>query len=309
MVKELLSCDVFVAGGGAAGMAAALSACENGASVILAEHMSLPGGVLNRCIHRGFGLAYFRENLSGTEYAERFRKRLEASAVRVMTGTTVLSVSADRTALLSSAGSLRRVSFQRCILATGSFEKTCASIPLAGTRPAGVYTAGCLQGLMNEGNFDVGKNIVILGSGNVGQIMGRQLIMAGKNVLAMIEQKDSPGGLSVHHRDCIEAYHIPLRLHSTVTELHGTKHLEGVTVKDLRTGEKEHLSCDTLITALGLIPDRTLALPLTENGVTPSWLRLCGNCEEIHDIVDSVTLQGEQEGRYCSSGIPADRLR
>lgn len=301
-MKEL-TCDIFITGTGAAGMAAALSACHEGADVILAEHDDLPGGILNRCIHQGFGLGYFGEDLTGQEYAARFRDRLRSSDVRLFTGTTVLSVSDDRTALMTSADGLHQVHFSACILASGSTERNLSSIPVAGTRPAGVLTAGCLQGMMNLGGYtETGDHIVILGSGNVGQIMGRQLIRAGKTVIAMIEQEEHPGGLARNHRECIEAYHIPLRLHSTITEIHGTDHISAVTVKDLHSGKTEILKCDTLITALGLIPDRSPAAGLYRNGTFPGWLSLCGNCDTIYDIADSLTAQAEQTGkRVCRS--------
>ena len=295
-MKEL-TCDIFIAGAGAAGMAAALSACAAGADVLLAEQDAQPGGILNRCIHHGFGLGYFGEDLTGREYAARFRARLAGSAVRLRTGTTVLSISEDRTALLSSADGLTLVRFRACILAAGSIERNLSSVPVVGTRPAGVLTAGCLQGMLNCGSHaEIGDRIVILGSGNVGQIMARQLAQSGKTILAMIEQNDHPGGLARNHRECIAAYHIPLRLHSTVTEIHGTERISAVTVKDLRSGETELMECDTMITALGLLPDRSLVSHLRKDGSFPDWLRLCGNCDLIYDIVDSLTVRAEQTG-------------
>ena len=126
--------------------------------------------------------------------------------------------------------------------------------------------------------------------------MARQLAQSGKTILAMIEQNDHPGGLARNHRECIEAYHIPLRLHSTVTEIHGTERISAVTVKDLRSGETDTIPCDTMITALGLLPDRSLVSHLRKDDLFPDWLRLCGNCDLIYDIVDSLTVRAEQTG-------------
>lgn len=312
-----LSFDIFVAGGGAAGMAAALAASEKGFSVLLVEREPQLGGILNRCIHQGFGLGYFEEDLTGTEYAERFRRQVVARmqdsghdgdsqlTITVMTDTSILSVSKDRTALLSSSEGLFIVHFDQCILATGSYERTLESIPVAGTRPAGVYSAGCAQGLINEGGYDIGDQIVILGSGNVGQIMARQLKAAGKTILAMLEINDHPGGIARNIRECIEAYDIPLHLKTTITEIHGADRICGVTVRNLKTGEETYLPCDTLITALGLIPDRALIKDIcpTPDSNLPDWLHLCGNCESIHDFVDTVSAQGEQIGQAVCAKI------
>ena len=294
--------DILVIGGGAAGMAAALTAAEAGAKVLLAEHSSLPGGVLNRCIHHGFGLGYFGEDLTGQQYAARFRDRLAHSPVDVMTDTSVLRLSPDRTAFLSRSGSLQKISFRQCILAAGSYERTMESIPVSGTRPAGIFTAGCAQGLINEEHLDIGERILILGSGNVGQIMARQLVQAGKTIVAMIEQNDRPGGLPRNHRECLEAFSIPLILRSTITRILGEERICGAVVRNLDTGREQIFPCDTLITALGLIPDRSLADSLAAGGKYPDWLHLCGNCESIHDIVDSVTLAGERAGKAVIKG-------
>lgn len=305
---NILSFDIFVAGGGAAGMAAALAASGQGASVLLAEREPVLGGILNRCIHHGFGLGYFKEDMTGTEYAERFREKIVASDVTVMTDTTILSITKDRQALLSGPTGMTKVCFDHCILATGSYERTLESIPVAGTRPSGIFSAGCAQGLINEGGYDIGDRIVILGSGNVGQIMARQLKTSGKTILAMLEQNDRPGGIARNIRECIEACNIPLSLQTTVTEIHGADRITGVSIRDLKTGQDSFLPCDTLITALGLIPDRILAeglIPkahsITQNNsvhtALPEWIHLCGNCDSIHDFVDTVSAQGEQIGK------------
>ncbi len=301
--------DILIVGGGAAGMAAALSAVQAGATVLLVEKESKTGGILNRCIHTGFGLGFYGEDLTGVQYAERFRQHLAAESEKamnagnfvLMTDTEVLSVKADRRAWLSSKAGLTQVCFGQCILATGSYERTIESIPVAGTRPAGVFTAGCAQGLINEDGHEVGEKIVILGSGNVGQIMGRQLAMAGKEIVAMPEIGDHPGGLPRNHKRCIEEWNLPLMLRTTVAKIHGRERICGVTLRDVGTSTERYVECDTLITALGLIPDRTLAENVSENGVLPSWIHLCGNSDQIYDIVDSVTAKGLETGKTASA--------
>lgn len=279
--------DILVAGGGAAGMSAALAASERGRSVLLVEAEKQLGGILRQCSHQGFG-----GGLTGPAYARRLMERVERSRVQVKTETTVLRLNPDRTALLSSRRGLERAAFGRCILAVGCRERTIYSLPMAGTRPAGVFTAGQAQKMMNLGHYDIGDNIVILGSGDVGQIMARQFAQAGKRVIAIIEQKSELGGLPRNRRECVEAYHIPVLLRTTADELLGSRRIQGVMVRDLRTGRREPLACDTLVTALGLIPDRALA----PGGIIPDWLRLCGNCDYIHDMVDRVVGEAASLG-------------
>lgn len=287
--------DVLVAGGGAAGITAAITAAEAGASVLMADPNDEPGGILNRCVHRGFGLGSYGENLTGREYASRIREALMNSGAEVRCRTTVLSLSPDRTALLSGPGSLQSVSFQRCILASGSFERTPESLPLAGTRPAGVFTAGCAQELIHSQHRDIGDRIVFLGSGDVGQILAGQLAAAGKHILAMVEQRDHPGGLPRNRREYLESCSIPLILNSTITRLHGAGRLQAVTIRHRPSGRETELACDTLITALGLIPDRTLAEPLIKDGRLPEWLICVGNCERIYDIVDTIAAETRRQ--------------
>ncbi len=288
--------ELLVIGGGAAGMAAALAAAGTGHSVLLCERSERLGGVLGQCLHNGFGLSVFREDLTGAEYAARCIAALDGSGVRVRTGTSVVSLAPDRTALLSGRDGVRRVAFERCILAAGCRERTAGSIGIAGTRSAGVFTAGTAQRLENIDHRSVGSRIVILGSGDVGQIMARQFVRSGRMVVAMVEQRDRVGGLARNRRECLEAYDIPVLLRSTVDEVLGTGRIRGVTIRDLDTGARRELACDALVTAVGLIPDRALCRDVLIDGQLPPWLRLCGNCENVHDIVDSVTREAERLG-------------
>ena len=279
--------ELLIVGGGAAGLAAAVEAWDRGARrVLLCEHETFLGGVLPQCIHHGFGLGVFGEDLTGPDYARRWTERLAGTGTVVRTGTDVLSLSPDRTALLSGRGALERVGFDACLLCTGAREKPIGALPVSGSRPAGVFTAGQAQKLVNLGRCDIGSEIVILGSGDVGQIMARRLTLLGKRVAAMVEQADALGGLARNRRECIEAYRIPVRLGTSVTRLHGVGHLSGVTLRR-RDGAEELLPCDTLITAVGLLPDRALLTAFPEP--LPRWLGCAGNCASIHDIVDAVS--------------------
>jgi len=293
--------DLFVVGGGAAGMAAALAAEEAGARVLLAEQEEALGGILNQCIHSGFGLGFFGENLTGPEYAQRFRTRLEHSSVTVWTGMTVLSLEKDRTALLSGRQGLKQVKFERCILAAGCREKPLGSLPVTGTRPAGIFTAGQAQKLVNLGRYEIGQDIVILGSGDIGQIMARRFVLEGRRVVAMVEEKETLGGMLRNQRECVQAHGIPVILRATVDEVLGQGRVSGVMVHHLESGKRERLSCDTLVTAIGLLPERTLVESVEEDGVLPGWLHLCGNCEYVHEIVDSVTARALTLGKKLFS--------
>lgn len=290
--------DLLIVGGGAAGMAAALAAERAGAKrILIAERDGTLGGILPQCIHNGFGLGYFKEDLTGPEYAARFIARIAQSGVSVRLDTTVLELRADKTALLSACGALVRVSFDRCILATGAWETPAAALGICGTRPAGIFTAGQAQKLVNLGRYDIGRNIVILGSGDVGQIMARRFTLLGKKVVAMVEISDHLGGLVRNRRSCIEAYRIPVIFKATVSEIHGVGRISGVTVRHLDTGAQEHLACDTLVTAVGLVPERELISPLAApDGTLPEWLTAVGNCDFIHEIVDAVTVHAEAAG-------------
>lgn len=287
--------DLLVIGGGAAGMAAALAAEEAGAErILIAERETSPGGILRQCIHKGFGLGYFHEDLTGTEYARRFTERLEKSRVEFRGDTTVLELREDKSALLSSTAGVETVGFKRCVLATGCRERAIGSLPVSGTRPAGVYSAGTAQKMVNLMGLDIGENIVILGSGDIGMIMARRFTLLGKNVIAMVEKEASPGGLARNIRNCIEAYSIPVLTRSTVSRIHGKGRIEGVSIRNMESGEEKFIPCDTLIVSVGLIPEREL---ISGFDVIPEWLSLCGNCESVHEIVDSVTMQAEAVGR------------
>lgn len=288
--------DTLVIGGGAAGMAAALGADAAGKSVLLIEKNEDLGGILTQCLHHGFGLGLFKEDLTGPQYAARFIKKLAASSVSVETCCSVVRLGKDQSALLSGRSWTSEVTFDRCILASGARERTMNGLLLSGSRPSGIFTAGQAQTLVNLGGYHIGRNIVILGSGDVGQIMARRLTINGCRVIAMIEKEARPGGLLKNREECLKAFHIPLILRSTITGIHGHGRISGVTVRHLDTGSTHRIDCDTLITSIGLIPDQDLADPVRAGGQLPGWLTTAGNCLRIYDRVDNLSMDAAAAG-------------
>ena len=284
--------DILIIGGGAAGMAAALAAEKAGFErILIAERKERFGGVLDQCVHNGFGLGYFKEDLTGIQYSERFIDLINNSHVDIQLNCMVLKINPDRTALLAGPDGFTTISFDRCILATGCRERSIYSQAISGTRPSGIMTCGTAQKLINIDRLDIGDDIVILGTGDVGQIMARQLVQAGKNVIAMIEKEPVMGGLKRNQENCIRAYNIPVMLNSEITEIQGIGRISGVVVRHNDTGNSELISCSTLLTAIGMIPEKELAADLIKEGQLPEWLTCVGNCDYVHDIVDSVTQQ------------------
>lgn len=294
--------ELLIVGAGAAGMAAALSAWEAGCrDILLLDRREAPGGILPQCLHEGFGLSLYGRELTGPDYAARLAARLKKTGVRLCLGTELLSLRADRTAILSDRRGLTQLRFVRLILAAGCREKSIGSLSLSGTRPAGIFTAGQAQEMMNLRGQTLGKEILILGSGDLGLIMARQFTLAGGHVIAVVEQAEHYGGMARNFHRCIEAYGIPMRYHTTVSEIHGSGRISGVTLRDLKNGEASYLPCDTLVTALGLIPEREAARGLGE----PEWLYLAGNCRRVHDLVDSAVKEAERIGREAAAALRA----
>ena len=284
------SCDVLIVGGGAAGIAAARAAAEHcRGRILLAERGEAPGGVLLQCAHRGFGAG-----LTGPEMVDELMKDFP-QRVELWYNTTVLNITADRTALLSGRETgLRRLGFRRLILATGCRERAFGSLGIGGTRPRGVYTAGQAQALLNQkGRLPEGP-VVILGSGDLGLIMAGQLSEAGCSIAALVEQKAQCGGMA-RNRRCIEQYCIPLLCSSTVSRVCGGAALEGVMIRNLATGEETYLPCKSLLIAVGYEPERELVRGLEGE----EWLQLCGNCREIHPMIESVIKEGKTAGYAC----------
>lgn len=292
---------LLVVGAGAAGISAALAAWDAGCrDVLLLDRAESMGGILPQCLHEGFGLTTFGHELTGPEYTARLAEKLAGTGVVFLPGTEVLSVSEERIAVLSRRGAVERLRFERLILASGCRERSIGSLPVAGTRPAGIFTAGQAQERINLRHQDLGDEILILGSGDLGMIMARRFTLEGKHVIAVLEQEAQYGGMARNHRRCIEAFSIPLRCRMTVREIHGEGRIRGVTAEHLDSGEREFIACDTLVSALGLIPERELVRGLEDR----DWLSLVGNCSRVHDIVDSAAAEaariGSLVGKQCA---------
>ena len=316
--------DLVVVGGGPAGMAAAVAAAEAGVEeIILLERQERLGGILPQCIHNGFGLRFFKEELTGPEYAHRFLLELEKhSGIEVKTETMVIEVTADRRVVtVSAAEGLVCYKARAVILAMGCRERPRGAINIPGTRPAGIYTAGSLQYLMNIEGFSPGRTAVILGSGDIGLIMARRLTLEGIRVGAVLELMPYSNGLNRNVVQCLEDFNIPLYLSHTVTAIHGEKRVEKVSVAPVDADRKPQmekgfdLACDTLVLSVGLIPENELSLqagveldPTTGGPVVDSFYHTkvegvfaCGNVAHVHDVVDDVSTESAIAGRAAAA--------
>ena len=295
--------DILVIGCGAAGMAAATAASDAGADVIVVDDRNRPGGILPQCVHSGFGLGRYGFEMTGPEYCEEELKRFRSSSAVYLPGTRVLEICSGCSAVVSGPDGMNTISFIDCIIATGCTEKSIWSLPVSGTRPEGVYTAGEAQEMIELGGYDVGDRVFILGSGDIGQIMARRFVQLGKTVAGMVEINGYLGGMKRNQEECIKAFNIPVILNSTVTEIHGYPHITGVTLHHFDSNIDSYIECDTLISAIGLEPDRSLAEHLATGGVYPEWLHFCGNSDYVHEIADGASTQGEKLGRSIAEKI------
>jgi NADPH-dependent 2,4-dienoyl-CoA reductase/sulfur reductase-like enzyme len=332
MARPVETCDVAVIGGGPAGLAAALGARRAGAGrVLLVEREKTLGGILNQCVHDGFGLFLYNETISGPEYAERLAEDVAREPIRTETGAMVLDLSADRVLRINSRDGYRLVQAGAVVLAMGCRERTREMIEIPGTRPAGVLTAGLAQNLVNLQNLRVGTEAVILGSGDIGLIMARRLVFEGIKVKGVFEILPWPGGLERNVRQCLTDFGIPFELGATVVEIRGRDRLESVVVARVDetlapvAGTERVIPCDTLLLSVGLIPENELSKragvelsPLTGGAVVDETLMTsvagvfsCGNVLHIHDVADWASFEGfaagERAARYAAGERPAGR--
>lgn len=317
--------DLIVVGGGPAGLAAAYSAWCNGLrKILILERDKELGGILNQCIHNGFGVKTFGEALSGPEYASRFEDMIASTDVETKTETMVLDISPDRTVhAINPVDGYVFFKTKSVILAMGCRERTRGAISIPGTRPAGVFSAGTAQRYMNIDGYMVGKRVVILGSGDIGLIMARRLTLEGAKVLACVEVMPRSSGLRANIARCLNDFDIPLMLSHTVTDIRGDKRVTGVTVSAVDDhmvpipGTEQDFECDTLLLSVGLVPEneltksagieldpRTRGAIVYENRETDlEGVFACGNVLHVHDLVDFVSEEAEFAGKAAAEYV------
>lgn len=321
--------DLVIIGGGPAGMSAAVSAYESGIKdILILERDSHLGGILQQCIHNGFGLHKFGEELTGPEYAARYEQKVKQYGIQYKLNTMVLDIDADKnvTAVNKTDG-IFTVSAKAVILAMGCRERPKGALNIAGTRPAGIYSAGTAQKFVNMKGYMPGKDVVILGSGDIGLIMARRMTLEGAKVHAVCELMPYSGGLARNIEQCLNDFDIPLMLSHTVTQIHGKDRVAGVTVAKVGEdrkpicGTERYIPCDTLLLSVGLIPENELTkkanvtLDRITNGAVVDQNRqtdidgifACGNVLHVHDLVDFVSDEAETAGKsaaeYIKSGL------
>lgn len=293
--------DLVIIGGGPAGMACAVGAAEAGMKKIaLLERQSSLGGILNQCIHVGFGLHKFRQELTGTEYAHAYRNMLEQYPVSVFTSTFVHTLTKDNQVRFMSREGEKEIHGKTIVVATGCRERTREMLTVPGTRPAGVYTAGLAQEMVNIHGVVPGKEVVIVGSGDIGLIMARRMTLEGSRVHAVLEIQDALCGLVRNRIQCLDDYGIPLLVNHRLLEIRGKDRVSGVVYENMNTGISTNLACDTVLFSVGLIPEQDL---LIDAGLTTGKsLFLAGNADHVYDLADNVTKDAEALGRKIAHG-------